>query len=329
MDQIFREFGNTIAGIFSSEIVQLALRGIGIYVVILWFATAFWAYQDMKSRSANPILPFLAAALIVAFTPVFFIFAAIIYRIIRPHERVGEAHERMLAEEAMLAEVEQLDHCVGCGRRIAEGWMVCPTCRTRLRRPCPSCGKLAGADWILCAWCGVDFERQPGRAAASGASAARPARGGPRQATPMPAPAAAPAPAMYAPTQATYAPSAQAYAAASGGDTPGWPAAQPSAAPVPMDRTTAPRTSPVPAAEPVPTVSQATRMDPAAPAPRSAPAPAPSPFRSTTPDADVDHLGSLVTDPVAAGTAAAEAVAADDVVAPAPARVSGRRTAGR
>ncbi len=203
----------------------------------------------MKSRSGNPILPFLAAALIVAFTPLFFIFAAIIYRIIRPHERVGEAHERMLAEEAMLAEVEQLDHCVSCGRRIAEGWMVCPTCRTRLRRPCPSCGKLAGADWIVCAWCGVDFERQPGRRPPPhGASAARPARGGPRQATPMPAPA--PAQAMYAPTQATYAPSAQAYAAASGGDTPGWPAAQPSAAPVPIDR--APHRAPRPSPRPSP-----------------------------------------------------------------------------
>jgi hypothetical protein len=326
MDQIFREFGNTIAGIFSSEIVQLSLRGIGIYVVILWFATAFWAYQDMKSRTGNPILPFLAAALIVAFTPLFFIFAAIIYRIIRPHERVGEAHERMLAEEAMLAEVEQLDHCVGCGRRIAEGWMVCPTCRTRLRRPCPSCGKLAGADWIVCAWCGVDFERQPGRpaTAAYGASAARPPRGGARPATLTPVPAPMPA-------QATYAPTAPVYAAASGGDAPGWPAAQPAAAPVPVDRTAASRISPVAAAEPLPTVSQATRMDPAAAAPRGAPAPAPSPFRSATADVDVDDLGSLVTDPVAAAgpTDAAGAVVADDVVAPAPARVSGRRTAGR
>jgi hypothetical protein len=331
MDQIFREFGNTIAGIFSSEIVQLSLRGIGIYVVILWFATAFWAYQDMKSRTGNPILPFLAAALIVAFTPLFFIFAAIIYRIIRPHERVGEAHERMLAEEAMLAEVEQLDHCVGCGRRIAEGWMVCPTCRTRLRRPCPSCGKLAGADWIVCAWCGVDFERQPGRpAAAYGPAGARPARGGARQATPMPAPALAPAQAAYAPPNATYAPTAQAYGAPSGGDASGWPVAQPSGAPVPIDRATASRPSPVAAAEPMPTVSQATRIEQAPAAPRDTPAPAPSPFRSTTPDVDVDDLGSLVTDPVAtAGTAAAGAVVANDVATPAPARVSGRRTAGR
>jgi hypothetical protein len=324
MDQIFREFGNTIAGIFSSEIVQLALRGIGIYVVILWLATAFWAYQDMKSRTANPILPFLAAALIVAFTPLFFIFAAIIYRIIRPHERVGEAHERMLAEEAMLAEVEQLDHCAGCGRRIAEGWMVCPSCRTRLRRPCPSCGKLAGADWIVCAWCGIDFERQPGRpvpAVAAGAAAARPWRGPAREAAPMatPAPSQAPyAPAGYATATPSYAAAAPAYAPAGGGDVAAWPAPQP--ATTAADRPAAPRTAPVQASEPVPTVSQATRTDPAAASARPAPAPAPSPFRSTTPDIDAEAIGSLVTDPAPADVAA---------TAPAPARVSGRRSSGR
>ena len=47
----------------------------------------------------------IAAALIIVFTPLLFLFAALLYRIVRPHERAGEAHERMLAEEAMLAEV--------------------------------------------------------------------------------------------------------------------------------------------------------------------------------------------------------------------------------
>jgi hypothetical protein len=327
MDQIFREFGNTIADIFSSEIVQLALRGIGVYVVILWLATAFWAYQDMKSRTSNPILPFLAAALIVAFTPVLFIFAAIIYRIIRPHERVGEAHERMLAEEAMLAEVEQLDHCVGCGRRIVEGWMVCPTCRTRLRRPCSSCGKLAGADWIVCAWCGVDFERQPGRpaVAASGVAASRSPR---EQARPAPAAAPAPSAARSASTPASPSYAAPAYGAASGDEVGGWPA-QPAASAASPDRTTASRPTSVAAAEPLPTVSQATRTEQTPAATRSAPAPTPSPFRSTTPDVDVEDLGSLVVDPIPAGSATSDGTAADAVVAPAPARVSGRRTAGR
>lgn len=220
MDQILKDIGNSLSGIFSSEIVQLGLKAVGIYIVFLWLATALWAYQDMKSRTANPLLPYLAAALIIVFTPILFIFAALLYRIIRPHERVGEAHERMLAEEAMLAEVEQVDHCLGCGRRVDDGWLVCPTCRTRLRRVCPNCGKLVGTDWLLCAWCGTDFEVSQNRGAAVGAGpyaaprpASRPAGGAPvRQAAPVAATAAAaerpaPAPDRYA--MATPAPAAR------------------------------------------------------------------------------------------------------------------------
>ena len=310
MDQIFREFGNTIADIFSSEIVQLALRGIGIYVVILWLATAFWAYQDMKSRTANPILPFFAAAFIVAFTPLFFVFAAIIYRIIRPHERVGEAHERMLAEEAMLAEVERLDHCLGCGRRIEEGWMVCPTCRARLRRVCPNCGKLVGADWILCAWCGVDFDRAASRPAAAGAYVAAGSRAsrGPGRAQPQPQlqpqpyePAVVPvAAAAYGSAQAR--PQAQPEVAA-------WPGAVPAEASV-AERTTAraipadpgPVATPmaVPMATPVAASSARSTTAQAEPAPRPAPAAPPSPFRSISDEVDADDLGSLVAEPPAA-----------------------------
>ena len=332
MDQILKDFGNSIAGIFSSELVQLAMRAIGIYVVILWLATAFWAYQDMKSRTSNPIMPFLAAALIVAFTPLLFVFAAILYRIIRPHERVGEAHERMLAEEAMLAEVEQLDHCLGCGRRVDEGWMVCPTCRTRLRRVCPNCGKLVGTDWVLCAWCGVDFDRPAGRPAVAAAAYTTPAPRSMRiQQRPVtPAPAASAAPARAA--SAGYAPASYAQADPAGG-VAGWPgAAQPAATPAPVERT-APRPVPVsPPVEPAPVAASATGLE-GAPAARPAPAPAPSPFRSISGDLDVDQVGSLVAEPSGSGATPASGTDAvrdvDAAAAPAPTRISGRRSARR
>ncbi len=200
MDQILRDLGNALSSVFSNEIVQLGIRAIGIYIVIIWLATAFWAYQDMRHRTANPILPYLAAALIIVFTPLLFIFAAILYRIIRPHERIGEAHERMLAEEAMLAEVERIDHCLGCGYRIDDGWIVCPMCRTRLKRVCSSCGKLVGTEWSLCAWCGADFEpamRQGAVGAGPYAAGSLTPRPGSRPASaqaPRPAPAQAAVP---------------------------------------------------------------------------------------------------------------------------------------
>ena len=166
MDQILAGIGDTIAGIFSSPVLQLGIRAVGIYLVILWLASAYWAFRDMQQRSDNAILPYLAAAGIILFTPLFFVLAVWVYKIVRPHEKIGEVWERNLAEEALLAEVESIRHCPGCERRVDEEWIICPTCRTRLNRVCPNCSRLVGLDWSLCAWCGKDFERRPVTAAA-------------------------------------------------------------------------------------------------------------------------------------------------------------------
>ena len=160
MDQILAGIGDTIGGVINSPVVQFGLRMIGIYLVILWFATAYWAFRDMQQRSDNAILPYLTAASIILFTPVFFIFAVWVYKIIRPHEKIGEVWERNLAEEALLAEVESIHHCPTCERRVNDEWIICPSCRTRLNRVCPNCSRLVGLDWSLCAWCGKDFERR-------------------------------------------------------------------------------------------------------------------------------------------------------------------------
>ena len=167
MDQILQTIGQSLQGIFDSQIVQVGGRLIGLYLVIIWLATAYWAFRDMQQRSDNPILPYVAAAGIIVFTPIFFILAVWVYKIVRPHEKIGEVWERNLAEEALLAEVESIHHCPTCEKRIDDEWIICPNCRTRLKRVCPNCSRLVGMDWSLCAWCGKDFERREVPAAAA------------------------------------------------------------------------------------------------------------------------------------------------------------------
>ena len=159
IDQLLQTLGSEISKILDSPIVRLALEGIAFYIVLLWVATAFWAYRDLQPRTTNPVAPYLAAALIIIFTPVFFIFGVILYQIVRPRETVAEANERALAEEAMMVEIESQPHCANCARQVHEEWIICPTCRNRLRRVCPNCSRLVELDWSLCAWCGKDFER--------------------------------------------------------------------------------------------------------------------------------------------------------------------------
>ena len=159
MQEILNTITDAIGGIFANPIVQLSIQMIAVYFIILWLAAAYWAFRDMQLRSENPILPYVAAAIIVVFTPVLFVFGIIVYRIVRPQEKIGEIYERNLAEEALLAEVEAVHTCPACHRRINDEWIICPACRTRLNRVCANCGRLVGLDWSLCAWCGKDFER--------------------------------------------------------------------------------------------------------------------------------------------------------------------------
>ena len=210
MADILAQIGDTIGGIFSSPVLQLGIRAIGIYLVILWLASAYWAFRDMQQRSDNAILPYLAAAGIILFTPLFFVLAVWVYKIVRPHEKIGEVWERNLAEEALLAEVEAIHHCPGCERRVDEEWIICPSCRTRLNRVCPNCSRLVGLDWSLCAWCGKDFERRPVVAAGlEPLPAAREVTGRIARATPDAAPRPTPsaAPPIRATVRASSAPS--------------------------------------------------------------------------------------------------------------------------
>ena len=171
MDQIFGEIGKALAGFFGSPVVQFVIYSIAVYLVVLWLASAYWVFRDMQQRTENAILPYAAASLVIVFLPVFPL-AIFVYKIIRPHEKIGEVYERNLAEEALLAEVEAIHSCPTCARRVNDEWIICPTCRTRLNRVCPNCSRLVGLDWSLCAWCGKDFERP---AAAIASSAGRPA----------------------------------------------------------------------------------------------------------------------------------------------------------
>lgn len=157
MSQILTPVGDAINSFLGDSHVQLIGRAIAVYVVFVWLACAYWAFRDAQSRTANPILPYLAAILIILFTPVLFPFGLLLYRLVRPGETVAESNERAIAEEAMLREIEAQPHCANCDRRVEAEWLVCPTCRNQLRRLCPSCSRRVELDWNVCAWCGTDL----------------------------------------------------------------------------------------------------------------------------------------------------------------------------
>jgi RNA polymerase subunit RPABC4/transcription elongation factor Spt4 len=215
-DDLFGSLEGTFSDIVESDAFQAAIYIIAAYVVLIWLASAFWAYRDMRLRTSSAVTPYVAALAIVLFTPVFFLFGLLLYRIIRPKETIAEVNERVLAEEAMLAEVATHAQCANCERPVHEDWIICPSCRNRLRRVCPNCEHLIELDWTLCAWCGKDFERaeSPGTTAfmPSGRPMPIPAQRqgapGPGQRMPSPPPPQnRPAPPPPPPAKSTDAPS--------------------------------------------------------------------------------------------------------------------------
>src|SRR5207248_11654509 len=43
---------------------------------------------------------------------------------------------------------------------VQDDFILCPTCRTRLKRVCPSCGKLIRPEWNICPFCAKDFDER-------------------------------------------------------------------------------------------------------------------------------------------------------------------------
>jgi RNA polymerase subunit RPABC4/transcription elongation factor Spt4 len=238
-DDLFGTIEGTFTDVVESDVFQAVIYVIAAYVVLIWLATAFWAYRDMRLRTTSAITPYVAALAIILFTPIFFLFGWLLYRIVRPKETIAEVNERVLAEEAMLAEVATHAQCANCERPVHEDWIICPSCRNRLRRVCPNCEHLIELDWTLCAWCGKDFERAESPGTTAFMPSGRPMPLPPqRQGPPGPAPRmpAPPPPAHNRPAPPP-PPAAPADTSAAGGSAPKpAPPTQPQGATAPAPR---------------------------------------------------------------------------------------------
>lgn len=159
MGNLMDQFGEAIAAFTDQPVVRAVVAGAGFYLVLLWLATAFWAFQDLRRRHRDPALPYLAAASIILVSPILFPLALIVYRTVRPGQTLAESRERRLNDRLTELEREDSLQCPGCGVGVEEQWLACPACRTRLAHRCVSCHRSMGLDWIVCAWCATEFGR--------------------------------------------------------------------------------------------------------------------------------------------------------------------------
>ena len=139
----------TLDPVFTSNLVLLATALAAAFVAALWLSLIFWTYRDARRRTRDPLARLLAVLLVA----VLFLPGMLVYFILRAPATQEEEYQQSLEEEALLQTIEENPVCPGCGRRIKEDWSACPTCHTRLRKPCHQCGRLMELSWNLCPYC--------------------------------------------------------------------------------------------------------------------------------------------------------------------------------
>jgi RNA polymerase subunit RPABC4/transcription elongation factor Spt4 len=134
-----------------SNLVLVLTAFAAAFIAALWLSLIFWTYRDIRTRTRDPLVRILAA-LVVA---VLFLPGIVIYLILRPSQTLDQEYQQSLEEEALLQGIEEKPLCPGCGRQVREDWTICPSCHTKLKKPCHQCGKLMELPWNLCPYCGT------------------------------------------------------------------------------------------------------------------------------------------------------------------------------
>jgi RNA polymerase subunit RPABC4/transcription elongation factor Spt4 len=131
-------------------IVYLFATLFGAYLVLLWAASALWAYRDIRRRSDDTSTQVLAVGLVLLLP-----FAGIpLHLILRPPQTLAEKYERTLEEEYLRRDIEERYVCPECQRPVEHDMILCPHCQTSLRRRCYGCQRVVDLTWSVCPYCG-------------------------------------------------------------------------------------------------------------------------------------------------------------------------------
>ena len=137
--------------------VRFVVAGLVTYYVALWAGMVWWTYRDSRERTRDPFMQALAVFLVL-----FFSFAGlVIYLMTRPRLTLADAYARTLEEEALLQELEDLKACPTCRRRVADDYIICPTCQTQLKEPCSRCARPLSYSWAACPYCATPRRTVP------------------------------------------------------------------------------------------------------------------------------------------------------------------------
>lgn len=131
-------------------LIGFVLILLGAYAVLFLCSLVIWTFRDIRSRSRDILVQILATLLVLVFN----VPGLILYFVLRPQETLVEAYEHALGQEALLQDIEERYVCPSCKRKVEGDFLVCPYCRTELRKRCPHCQRPMNLNWDICPYCG-------------------------------------------------------------------------------------------------------------------------------------------------------------------------------
>ena len=139
--------------------LDMIIKGIIVYLLIIWAAFIIWVIKDISNRTTSLILQTVAIMLIIGLTPVF---GLPIYLLIRPRTTLFERYytEGSAGDES----TQEVLVCYKCGESIDGDFFYCPACRERLLAPCASCSKMNRTQWHVCPYCGANHPEESEKA---------------------------------------------------------------------------------------------------------------------------------------------------------------------
>jgi RNA polymerase subunit RPABC4/transcription elongation factor Spt4 len=141
-------FFSGVHNFFQSATWSAVLALGAIFLVVLWGATIFWVWKDAVRRIEDARLVWLATAL--GALPPFL--GPLVYMLFRPPEYLDDVRERRLEIKAIEQRLGARE-CPVCRADVADEFLVCPVCTTKLRQACTNCARPLEQTWQVCPYC--------------------------------------------------------------------------------------------------------------------------------------------------------------------------------
>ncbi len=144
---------------FFSSGTWLVIRNLALFfIVVFWFAIAYWVNKDARRRIEDPWL--VTMSTVLGLIPPFL--GVLVYMLFRPPEYLDDVRERELEIKAMEERLAKRDlFCPVCRAEVDVTFLVCPVCTTKLKQACVSCKAPLEALWQICPYCETPVATPP------------------------------------------------------------------------------------------------------------------------------------------------------------------------